>query len=67
MVKNLTLVGIVLIMVLLSVKFPSLHINLKFLQFSCCAVLGGPQVASVGCAGFAAFSVLIEKFLDRHD
>ncbi|KAF5470395.1 hypothetical protein F2P56_010913 [Juglans regia] len=28
---------------------------------------GGPQAACVGCAGFAAFSVLIEKFLDRHD
>ncbi|KAB2616604.1 mitochondrial import inner membrane translocase subunit TIM22-4-like [Pyrus ussuriensis x Pyrus communis] len=27
----------------------------------------GPQAACVGCAGFAAFSVLIEKFLDRHD
>jgi len=30
------------------------------------AVKGGPQAACVGCAGFAAFSVLIEKFLDRH-
>ncbi|XP_058075105.1 mitochondrial import inner membrane translocase subunit TIM22-4-like [Magnolia sinica] len=28
---------------------------------------GGPKAACVGCAGFAAFSVLIEKFLDRHD
>ncbi|CAI9101386.1 OLC1v1038696C1 [Oldenlandia corymbosa var. corymbosa] len=28
---------------------------------------GGPQAACVGCAGFAAFSVVIEKFLDRHD
>ncbi|KAG8657903.1 mitochondrial import inner membrane translocase subunit TIM22-4 [Manihot esculenta] len=27
---------------------------------------GGPKAACVGCAGFAAFSVLIEKFLDRH-
>ncbi|XP_008782373.1 mitochondrial import inner membrane translocase subunit TIM22-4 [Phoenix dactylifera] len=28
---------------------------------------GGPKAACAGCAGFAAFSVLIEKFLDRHD
>ncbi|KAG6631161.1 hypothetical protein I3843_13G060200 [Carya illinoinensis] len=28
---------------------------------------GGPTAACAGCAGFAAFSVLIEKFLDRHD
>lgn len=28
---------------------------------------GGPKAACMGCAGFAAFSVLIEKFLDRHD
>ncbi|XP_057853588.2 mitochondrial import inner membrane translocase subunit TIM22-4 isoform X1 [Cryptomeria japonica] len=28
---------------------------------------GGPQAACLGCAGFAAFSVLIEKFLDRTD
>lgn len=28
---------------------------------------GGPKAACVGCAGFAAFSVVIEKFLDRHD
>eukprot|EP01018_Ginkgo_biloba_P000019 Gb_07983 [translate_table: standard] len=28
---------------------------------------GGPKAACVGCAGFATFSVLIEKFLDRHD
>ncbi|KAF5727315.1 hypothetical protein HS088_TW22G01008 [Tripterygium wilfordii] len=27
---------------------------------------GGPQAACIGCAGFATFSVLIEKFLDRH-
>ncbi|GAV66564.1 Tim17 domain-containing protein [Cephalotus follicularis] len=27
---------------------------------------GGPKAACVGCAGFAAFSVLIEKFLERH-
>ncbi|CAL1352877.1 unnamed protein product [Linum trigynum] len=26
----------------------------------------GPQAACYGCAGFAAFSVLIEKFIDRH-
>ncbi|KAL9666746.1 hypothetical protein QQ045_001084 [Rhodiola kirilowii] len=28
---------------------------------------GGPKAACVGCAGFATFSVLIEKFLDRHN
>nr|XP_043633831.1 mitochondrial import inner membrane translocase subunit TIM22-4-like isoform X2 [Erigeron canadensis] len=28
---------------------------------------GGPKAACIGCAGFAAFSVAIEKFLDRHD
>ncbi|KAI4297112.1 hypothetical protein L6164_037016 [Bauhinia variegata] len=28
---------------------------------------GGPRAACAGCAGFAAFSVVIEKFLDRHD
>ncbi|KAH7667542.1 mitochondrial import inner membrane translocase subunit TIM22 protein [Dioscorea alata] len=27
---------------------------------------GGPKAACAGCAGFATFSVLIEKFLDRH-
>ncbi|XP_030474159.1 mitochondrial import inner membrane translocase subunit TIM22-4-like [Syzygium oleosum] len=27
---------------------------------------GGPKAACAGCAGFAAFSVLIEKFLDNH-
>jgi len=33
----------------------------------CCdVVLGGPKAACVGCAGFAAFSVVIEKFLERH-
>uniref|UniRef100_A0A0D6R2T6 Mitochondrial import inner membrane translocase subunit TIM22 n=1 Tax=Araucaria cunninghamii TaxID=56994 RepID=A0A0D6R2T6_ARACU len=26
---------------------------------------GGPKAACLGCAGFATFSVLIEKFLDR--
>lgn len=26
----------------------------------------GPQAACMGCAGFAAFSVVIEKFLERH-
>jgi len=29
-------------------------------------IVGGPKAACVGCAGFATFSVLIEKFLDRH-
>ncbi|KAL9236293.1 hypothetical protein vseg_010981 [Gypsophila vaccaria] len=28
---------------------------------------GGPQAACVGCAGFATFSVLIEKFLERYE
>ncbi|KAJ4968860.1 hypothetical protein NE237_015561 [Protea cynaroides] len=28
---------------------------------------GGPKAACVGCAGFATFSVLIEKFLERYD
>ncbi|XLT58492.1 hypothetical protein HN873_051096, partial [Arachis hypogaea] len=28
---------------------------------------GGPKAACAGCAGFAAFSVVIEKFLDRHE
>ncbi|XP_010905877.1 mitochondrial import inner membrane translocase subunit TIM22-4 [Elaeis guineensis] len=28
---------------------------------------GGPKAACAGCAGFAAFSVLIEKLFDRHD
>ena len=28
---------------------------------------GGPKAACTGCVGFAAFSVLIEKFLERHD
>ena len=27
---------------------------------------GGPKAACVGCAGFSAFSVVIEKFLERH-
>jgi len=27
----------------------------------------GPQAACLGCAGFAAFSVVIEKIFDRHD
>lgn len=27
---------------------------------------GGPQAACAGCAGFAAFSVVIEKFLERY-
>ncbi|XP_010537506.1 PREDICTED: mitochondrial import inner membrane translocase subunit TIM22-4 [Tarenaya hassleriana] len=27
---------------------------------------GGPKAACVGCAGFAAFSVVIEKFFDSH-
>lgn len=28
---------------------------------------GGPQAACIGCAGFATFSVLIERFMDRHN
>ncbi|CAN6313145.1 unnamed protein product [Urochloa humidicola] len=30
------------------------------------AVKGGPKATCIGCAGFAAFSVAIEKFFDRH-
>ncbi|KAL8246504.1 hypothetical protein R6Q59_007720 [Mikania micrantha] len=31
------------------------------------AKTGGPKGACFGCAGFAAFSVAIEKFLERHE
>ncbi|XLS97523.1 hypothetical protein HN51_040258 [Arachis hypogaea] len=31
------------------------------------AQCGGPKAACAGCAGFEAFSVVIEKFLDRHE
>lgn len=27
----------------------------------------GPQAACIGCAGFATFSVVIEKIFDRHN
>jgi hypothetical protein len=30
-------------------------------------VAAGPQAACLGCAGFAAFSVAIEKIFDRHN
>ncbi|KAK3133751.1 hypothetical protein QOZ80_6AG0540500 [Eleusine coracana subsp. coracana] len=30
------------------------------------AVKGGPKATCVGCVGFSAFSVAIEKFFDRH-
>ncbi|KAG6426765.1 hypothetical protein SASPL_110999 [Salvia splendens] len=30
------------------------------------ALMGGPKAACVGCAGFAAFSVAIEKVLERY-
>ncbi|MQL90020.1 hypothetical protein Taro_022601 [Colocasia esculenta] len=30
-----------------------------------CRESGGPKAACAGCAGFAAFSVVIEKFLER--
>ncbi|KAK3151337.1 hypothetical protein QOZ80_3AG0244590 [Eleusine coracana subsp. coracana] len=30
------------------------------------AVRGGPKSTCVGCVGFSAFSVAIEKFFDRH-
>ncbi|XLR07880.1 hypothetical protein HN51_062851 [Arachis hypogaea] len=28
---------------------------------------GGPKAACAGCVGFGVFSVVIEKFLDRHE
>ncbi|XP_074292293.1 mitochondrial import inner membrane translocase subunit TIM22-4 [Silene latifolia] len=31
------------------------------------AAKGGPQAACVGCAGFAAFSIILERFLERHE
>jgi import inner membrane translocase subunit TIM22 len=31
------------------------------------SVRAGPQAACLGCAGFAAFSLLIEKIFDRHE
>jgi hypothetical protein len=35
--------------------------------FQCfCVVVGGPKAACMGCVGFSAFSVVIEKFLERH-
>ncbi|KAF9587841.1 hypothetical protein IFM89_006095 [Coptis chinensis] len=30
------------------------------------AAKGGPQAACLGCAGFAAFSYVIDKFIQRH-
>ena len=30
-------------------------------------ILGGPKAACMGCAGFATYSVLIEKFLDKNN
>lgn len=33
-------------------------------SYAFCA--GGPKAACAGCAGFAAFSVVIEKFLEGH-
>nr|XP_025682298.1 peptidyl-prolyl cis-trans isomerase FKBP16-3, chloroplastic-like [Arachis hypogaea] len=33
----------------------------------CFVIVGGPKAACAGCVGFAAFSVVIEKFLDRHE
>ncbi|RID58661.1 hypothetical protein BRARA_F01944 [Brassica rapa] len=35
-------------------------------QISRFLTVGRPKVACIGCAGFATFSVLIEKFFDRH-
>ncbi|KAL0689862.1 hypothetical protein Bca4012_089540 [Brassica carinata] len=40
--------------------------SIKFLKISSFLTLGGPKAACIGCAGFATFSVLIEKFFDRH-
>lgn len=52
----------IMILYILFIFFPC-YILIVF----CCVFLGGPKAACAGCAGFAAFSVLIEKFLDRHD
>lgn len=41
-------------------------IIIVLLSISLLMFVGGPKAACAGCAGFAAFSVLIEKFLDRH-
>lgn len=35
-------------------------------QGKLCFLVGGPKATCVGCVGFATFSVMIEKFLDRH-
>lgn len=40
--------------------------NITCIPNSLSLFLGGPKAACAGCAGFAAFSVVIEKFLDRH-
>jgi ribulose kinase len=33
----------------------------------CMSARAGPQAACLGCVGFAAFSLLIEKIFDRHE
>ncbi|KAI4962893.1 hypothetical protein ZWY2020_024662 [Hordeum vulgare] len=30
-------------------------------------VMGGPQASCIGCVGFGAFSVAIEKFMERYN
>ncbi|KAH1219826.1 Mitochondrial import inner membrane translocase subunit TIM22-1 [Glycine max] len=42
-------------------------VTIKIFQFkSIYEDKSGPKAACAGCAGFAAFSVVIEKFLERH-
>lgn len=55
-----------LIYLLLHQQCPDLYMFF-FSLFLLCVNIGGPKAACAGCAGFAAFSVLIEKFLDRHN
>ncbi|KAG8476197.1 hypothetical protein CXB51_033206 [Gossypium anomalum] len=60
-----------------NVNLPHLHSLYDFVLFrvspiyltsnsSRALLIAGPKAACVGCVGFAAFSVAIEKFFDRH-